>query len=636
MTPTSLKPSAVSNIVDAQQKKDSIFNLLHAPKFGNPAKDRLASLQQVILMVLFLTTLLGMGVSLLFLNSTSVRGLALLLLEMFLTLLAFYWQRHGHLEQTSWVLVGTMYLVFILACTLSGFTFPIALLLALMISLTGLLLPYYSVVAVTAISLITIWALPYMVAMPIHIKPNEISYASVILVLEGALLTIASRTLEQSFAEADQSTQNLMHSNIDLQNLTTNLEQRVAERTKALSQQALQLQAAIEVSRAISSILDVDELIQKAVDLARDRFDLYYVGLFLLKDQSHLAVLAAGTGEAGIQMLASEHTIGIDDRSIIGWCINHKEAKIALSAGNSLLPNTHSEMVLPLISQGKVIGALTIQSEQESAFIPEDITILQTMTDQLANGIEKARLYEQIQQRAIELDRAREFADNAKNDIEKARVAAEEANRNLAAQMWQTAGQASLNDKMRGEQDVTTLAYTVIQHLCKYLEVENGAIYTLEDNAINLTGTYAYRQKSFEQQYQLGEDQVGQVALTKEIITHQIPNEYIAASLRLGKLLPRFRLIAPVVYNQQVSGVVVLESMSEFTVAQKHFLEQVSENVAIAFATAQARTRVDALFSQTRQQAEKLQAQEEELRASNEELEAQTESLRALTIYQKE
>ena len=229
----------------------------------------------------------------------------------------------------------------------------------------------------------------------------------------------------------------------------------------------------------------------------------------------------------------------------------------------------------------------------------------------------------------------KEKAEAAKDEAEKAHYAMEMANQTLAAQMWQTTGQALLNEKMRGEQDVSTLANNVIQQLCKYLNVDNGAIYILEDDILRLTGTYAYRRKSLVQQYLVGEGKVGQAVVEKEIIIKEFPEDYIALSLRQGKPLPRYNLFAPVVYNQQVSGVVTLESMTAFTPAQMGFLEKALESVAIAFMTSQARTRVNELFAKTRQQAEELQAQEEELRATNEELEAQTDNLRASETHLK-
>jgi PAS domain S-box-containing protein len=163
-----------------------------------------------------------------------------------------------------------------------------------------------------------------------------------------------------------------------------------------------QLQAAAEISRAASSFLDPGELLRQAVDLIRRRFDLYYSGIFLVDEAGQYAVLRAGTGEAGRKMLERGHKLEIGGESMIGWCVANAQARIALDVGqeavrfeNPLLPDTHSEMALPLISRGQVIGAITVQSAEMAAFSAEDITILQTMADQLANAIENARLFEQ-------------------------------------------------------------------------------------------------------------------------------------------------------------------------------------------------------------------------------------------------
>lgn len=593
---------------------------LRPPKFGDPAKDRIAGLQHTILIGLLIAAILAIVISLVFL-SNSWQGYGIPLGTLLLCLAAISWQHQGHVESASWMLVGTLYLIFLFTFSQIGFTFTSALILAIAISLAGLLLRSSRFIIVSAISIATLWILPLFVTLPLVAKTSELVYTSVIIGLESVLLIAASRTLERSFAETDRSAKNLQLTNQDLQNLAVSLEQRVTERTQALSHQALRLQAAAEISRTISSILDADELVHKAVALAANRFNLHYVGLFLLDEDPRFAVLCAGSGEAIAPQPDSVYQLEINDKTATGWCINHQQAH--------LVPEeAHTELALPLISQGQVIGAVTLHSSHESAFSTEDVTILQTMVDQLANGIEKARLYGEIQQRAIELDHAKTTADAAKDDAEHARLATEAANLSLAAQMWQAAGQAALNEKMRGGQNTTTLAQNVIQFLCKYLKVESGAIYMLEDDALHLTATYAYRDKSFEPHYQLGEDLVGQAALDQEIIVRQIPKEYIIAGLRQNKLVPQYWLFAPVSYNRQVSSVVVLESMIEFTHAQQTFMSQIAENVAVAFLTAQARARMDELYTQTRQQAEELRAQEEELRANNEELEAQAESLR--------
>ncbi|MGC1374949.1 MAG: response regulator [Anaerolineales bacterium] len=429
----------------------------------------------------------------------------------------------------------------------------------------------------------------------------------------------------------------MLRANNELQDLTTNLEQRVEERTETLARQAIQLQAAAEVSRAVSSVLDADELIHKAVNLVRDRFDLYYVGLFLLDEQRRFAVLEAGTGEAGRQMLASAHKLEVNGDSMIGWCVTHKEARIAQDAGkeavrfnNPLLPDTRSELALPLVSQGQVIGAMTAQSTQESTFTPEDITILQTLADQLANGIEKARLYEQIQQRAMELNKAKEAADIAKQEAENARLAAEEANRSLAAQMWQTNGVALLNTRMRGEQDIKTLAANVLQQICQYVQARSGTLYVRDDNKLQLAGTYAINHKGLITELQLGEDLVGQAALEQRTITIQTPAQSLKSlPMIAAQILPTHFVIAPFTYENQNVGVMELGLLAELPPAHAEFINNALETVAIAFMTAQARHKVNELLAQTRKQAEELQTQEEELRATNEELETQTESLRA-------
>lgn len=191
------------------------------------------------------------------------------------------------------------------------------------------------------------------------------------------------------------------------------------ELRQQIEKRALQLQTAAEVSRAASSsILDLQDLIQHVVDLIRDRFDLYYVGLFLVDKESRATgepgkwvELQAGTGAAGRKMVKQRHRLKVGRQSMIGTCVDTGEARISLDVGeeavrfeNPLLPETRSELALPLISRGETIGALTIQSSEEAAFDEEDITVLQTVADQVANAIENTRLFKQTQDALEELE----------------------------------------------------------------------------------------------------------------------------------------------------------------------------------------------------------------------------------------
>jgi GAF domain-containing protein len=92
---------------------------------------------------------------------------------------------------------------------------------------------------------------------------------------------------------------------------------------------------------------------------------------------------------------------------MVGWCTANAQARIALDVGeeavrfdNPLLPKTRSEMALPLISRGQIVGALTVQSAEVAAFSEEDIAVLQTVTDQVANALENARLFKETQRLA--------------------------------------------------------------------------------------------------------------------------------------------------------------------------------------------------------------------------------------------
>lgn len=167
-----------------------------------------------------------------------------------------------------------------------------------------------------------------------------------------------------------------------------------------MTKRTIQLQTAAEVSRAATSILDINKLLPDIVELIRNHFEYYYVGIFLVDEQNEWADLLAATGDMGKKMIDEKHRLKVEDSSMIGWCLTHKEARIALDVGedavrfaNPLLPHTRSEMALPLITHGEIIGAMTIQSEKPAAFSRVDITALQTMADQVANAIENARLY---------------------------------------------------------------------------------------------------------------------------------------------------------------------------------------------------------------------------------------------------
>ncbi len=185
------------------------------------------------------------------------------------------------------------------------------------------------------------------------------------------------------------------------------------QRLDAVQHRAVQLRTAAEVARVASSFHSLEELLPQSVEIIRERFAYYYVGIFLLDDAGHWAVLRAGTGEAGQAMLAAGHRLEVGGVSMIGTCISRQEARIAFDVGaeavrfdNPHLPRTRSEMALPLLHAERVLGAMTVQSIEPHAFSPDDVMVIQTIADQLANAIETARLFAEMERNAQQLESA--------------------------------------------------------------------------------------------------------------------------------------------------------------------------------------------------------------------------------------
>ena len=183
------------------------------------------------------------------------------------------------------------------------------------------------------------------------------------------------------------------------------LEEKHETLIDTLEHRSMLLESASSVSKVAISILSPHDLLQETVNLILKRFNYYYVGIFLVDDEKNYILLKAGTGEAGKKMLAAGHKLKIDEESMAGWSIKHTKARIALDVGkeathfnNPLLPETCSEMALPLVIHSKAIGSITVQSIKEAAFTEEDIAVLQIMADQLAIAIQNARLYKQARE----------------------------------------------------------------------------------------------------------------------------------------------------------------------------------------------------------------------------------------------
>ena len=191
---------------------------------------------------------------------------------------------------------------------------------------------------------------------------------------------------------------------------------------------------------------------------------------------------------------------------------------------------------------------------------------------------------------------------------------------------WLLTGNSELNDKMRGEKDVKSLAQDVISQLAGYLKAHVAAIYLKENGSLELAGSYAFHhRKDNANNFKPGQGLVGQAALEKKpIVFSEIPDDYIRISSGLGNSIPKNIIVFPFLYENDVKGVVELGTAHETSELDMQFLQLAADNMGIAFNASQSRTKLKDLLEETQRQAEELEVQQEELKQANEELQEKT------------
>ena len=202
-----------------------------------------------------------------------------------------------------------------------------------------------------------------------------------------------------------------------LRDLINSLEQRVEERTHALQdanvaleQRAVQLQTSAQVGREITSILDIDVLLPRVVEMIRDAFGYYHVQVFLVDRDANELVLRASSDKRSLQ----HRRLDLGVASINARAAQTGEAVLANDVlhdpdflPDSQLPETRSELVIPLSLGNQVIGTLDVHNAQAGAFTAEDVVAIQSLGDQIVVAIENAHLYEQSRELAVLEERTR-------------------------------------------------------------------------------------------------------------------------------------------------------------------------------------------------------------------------------------
>ena len=213
----------------------------------------------------------------------------------------------------------------------------------------------------------------------------------------------------------------------DLENNIILHKKELEEIKKNYHQQIEQYKAIGDVARAIVSLEDPVDILPRIAQLINEYFGYYHVGIFLLDNSQKIAYLRATNSDGGKRMLARGHNLEVGKVGIVGFVTQQGEARIASDTGedsvffdNPDLPDTRSEMALPLILGDRVIGALDIQSTATNAFTQEDAALLHTLADQIALVIRNSDLYEEARKSLKDLEVInRKYIDSAWRNLPK-------------------------------------------------------------------------------------------------------------------------------------------------------------------------------------------------------------------------
>jgi GAF domain-containing protein len=386
--------------------RNTIRRFLAPPVFpGDQDKTRRARLLNIILLtqgIVLLTLLAATVVSLLLGNRDSDLGV------MATALLAVgLWQflmRRGQVSLSS-------------AGMIALFTFSITLVIALGGTIRSPGAAYYPLVVVLATLLIgrragivaailsSLIALGLVSAEINGLLPeptNSVTLLSGIHLV--ASLSIATVLLNLAMQSIDEALERSRRGEREVRALNATLEQRVASRTRDLA-------LAAEVGRSLSSVRDLDTLLREAVELVRARFDLYYTQIYITDPTGRALILRAGTGEVGVELIRRAHRLPVGPGSLNGAAAAQKQAVIVADTAaspefrpNPLLPDTRSEMSVPLLVGGRVVGVLDLQSPRPGALTEDSLPAFEALAGQLAIAIQNANLFAEAERARAEVE----------------------------------------------------------------------------------------------------------------------------------------------------------------------------------------------------------------------------------------
>jgi signal transduction histidine kinase/HAMP domain-containing protein len=183
--------------------------------------------------------------------------------------------------------------------------------------------------------------------------------------------------------------------------------ERVTEQAESLTIFTSQLRTAAEIARRMGTILDPEQLLEQTVEMLQSRFGLYHAHIYMLDEANRKLIMRSGSGEVGRVLCKQGYAISLDaENSLIARAARNEQSVLVNDASlesdfmfNPLLPQTRSELAIPLISGDKALGVLDIQDDQLNRFSETDIDTLRTLAGQIATTLQTAGIFEETQVR---------------------------------------------------------------------------------------------------------------------------------------------------------------------------------------------------------------------------------------------
>ncbi len=390
-------------MTNASDQRPNVFRrLITPPAYADEDQARAARILHLILLTLGVVIVVATVASLL-VGLTS--RLLIVAAVTAAVSAAWYLLRAGRVQVAGVVFLSTTWFSILGASyALGGVEAPTPILLSVVIMMAGLILGNRGAIVFTVLTLIALAGL--MIGGQLGLVPpppeaqldvNKWITLSLSVGIAGALLYIANASIQAALHTARRNAAALQATNRELLEIHASLETHVAERTN-------QLNVSTEVARAISSVLDPQELISQVVRLIVERFRFYYAAIFLIDEEGQFAVLVDATGAAGRILKERGHKLEINSPSMVGTAIATRRPRLAqdvdketMRYANPLLTETRSEVALPLLVGDQALGALDVQATQAYAFDEGTVTVLQGLASQIAIALNNARQYQQAQ-----------------------------------------------------------------------------------------------------------------------------------------------------------------------------------------------------------------------------------------------